>query len=336
MTWTRFEPKARRHPKAIKAGNDAASFWQWAIQWSNENETDGYLDESVLHTIPPTAIAPRRAKELAEKCVAAAIKPGGSGLFERVENGYRIHDFHDYQPPSDEELKRKWLSEIRSSAGKKGASKRWQTLDGKPPFAIALPSANRDSKSDNSHSPRADARRNLGSVDGSGDPKVSDTGQEVPESVEPAADSEPESTYDMAWRMWRELYDQSRRKYGRYVDAMIDDDRVIQRLAHKADDMTGVDRGRTTALLRHWFVSYLRDDGDLNCHTDRRHPLKLIERRLPTYGEPKEPASSTRLSAVKPSRPRVSDDDLQASAERNAERALALAAELGGRKKVGG
>ena len=148
-----------------------------------------------------------------------------------------------------------------------------------------------------------------------------------PESVEhdePGAPAVP-TTYDLGWRMWRELYEQSRRGYGRYVDAFIDDDRVIQRLAHRADAMTGGNRQRTVQLLRHWFVSYLRDDGDLSCHAERRHPLKLVERRLPTYGEPKPAVATARDRAPKPEQPKLSEEQLRESAMRATEMAKQLA-----------
>jgi hypothetical protein len=166
---------------------------------------------------------------------------------------------------------------------------------------------------------------------GEGEPSASD----VPESVEreePAA----EPTYDLAWRMWRELYEQSRRRYGRYVEAIVDDNRVIQRLGRQADEMTGADRARTSALLRHWFVSYLRDDGDLRCQVAARHPLRLIERRLPTYGEPKPPASANRVAKAKANaEPVPSEEELRASAQRNLERMRSNMAAVAAKKGFG-
>lgn len=127
MTWSRFDESASVHAKCVLAGNDAASFWQWAVQWCNRNHTDGYIDGRLLHTVQPVPIAKELAKVLAELCVEAVIKPGGVGLMERAEDGaYIIHDFHDFQPPADEDLKSDWLSRKRSEAGRKGAEARWQ------------------------------------------------------------------------------------------------------------------------------------------------------------------------------------------------------------------
>lgn len=281
MTWTRFDPKARTHPKAIKAGNDASSFWQWAILWANENETGGFLDDAILHTVPPTPIAPRRAKELAEKCVSAAIKPGGAGLFERVENGYQIHDFHDYQPPVDQDEKKTWLSEVRSSAGKKGASKRWQNANGKPPLGsvlpLAKPLAKQDGKDGNCYPSRAGARRNPdpGSEIGSG------SGSDARATLrEIAPDSPAESGYDLAWRVWSELW---AGRYGEAYQRTTDtgakgDDRTMQRIGALALELGE----RAEAILRQKLGLYLASQSPwLICH---RHPPRTFETDWNSFG----------------------------------------------------
>lgn len=139
MSWIRIDDGARVHAKVVKAGNEAASFWMWAIQYSSLNRTDGFIADSALHTVPPVAIKPKKAKELAEACVDAWIKPGECGLFERTEGGYLIHDFHDYQPPSAKRSPEEQaeLSAKRRQSGAKGLANRWQR-DGKP--IASLPS----------------------------------------------------------------------------------------------------------------------------------------------------------------------------------------------------
>lgn len=139
MTSSHFAPDARDHAKCVKAGNDAAAFWMWAIQWSRKHRTQGFLDESNLFKIPPVPITVKRAKQLAEQCVAASIKPGGAGLFERAEGGYLVHDFESFYAAdgdvSDAEWEKERLSEVRRAIGREGASKRWQkpiANDGKP------------------------------------------------------------------------------------------------------------------------------------------------------------------------------------------------------------
>lgn len=123
-----------------------------------------------------------------------------------------------------------------------------------------------------------------------------DEDDSIPESFG-SDEPEPEPTYNLAWRLWRELYQASRRRYGRYVDNGIRDERVIQIIAHRADEMCERRRDRVELLLRHWFVSFLRDDGDLGCIARARHSLRLLERKLSEYGEPKtRPVVAVRAS----------------------------------------
>lgn len=106
MTDAVFSPDARDHEKCVKAGNDAAAFWMWAIQYARKRNTGGFLDETILQKIPPSPIATKKAKDLAERCVGAKLKPDGAGLFERVEGGYRIHDFAEYYQALESERER--------------------------------------------------------------------------------------------------------------------------------------------------------------------------------------------------------------------------------------
>jgi len=119
-----FEDAAVHHPKASKAGNEAAAFWHWAIMWSNANGTNGYLDEAILFRIPPVPILPKKAKQLAERCVDASIKPGGAGLFERADGGgYWIHDFDKYYAPPREPTAEELELEAKRRADKAAAGR---------------------------------------------------------------------------------------------------------------------------------------------------------------------------------------------------------------------
>ena len=123
-------------------------------------------------------------------------------------------------------------------------------------------------------------------------------GAGIPEAESRSGETEPdEPLYDLTWRIWRSMYEQSRRKYGRYIDGGIREERFVQGLYRRASDLTGGDRVRVELLLRHWFSSFLRDDGELNCLARARHKLTLLEARLPTYGEP-VPAKSVRRVRV--------------------------------------
>jgi len=74
----------------------AIGFYAMALMWSNKHLSDGILSVDVIdgfrsHALDPLAVADALAK---------------AGLFDRHENGFRIHDFRDVNP-SAAEVKRK-------------------------------------------------------------------------------------------------------------------------------------------------------------------------------------------------------------------------------------
>ena len=95
--WARIDDDAPDHPKFATAGDllgpDGSSvafgFWMRGVCYSNKRLTDGLLPAGVVRTWSP------RASKIASALVSA-------GLWEVVEGGYRIHDYHDYNPRADE------------------------------------------------------------------------------------------------------------------------------------------------------------------------------------------------------------------------------------------
>lgn len=282
MTWTRFEAKARAHAKCVKAGNAAASFWAWAVMWSADNGTDGYLDGSLLGSVLPVPIANAEAKALADLCVGATIKPGGSGLFELAEGGYIIHDFHQFQPPADEDQKQAWLHEVRSKAGKKGAQARWQS------------DSKLDSKT-NGEPSRARAPDRIGpdriGMDPESDRKV---GARRPDETIPAERVERnwpsgETGYDLALRIWDELW--SAKYHGEYHHTVHTGPKseaaALQKLGGLALARANGSPHDPETFVRHWVRAYLKDPDAWP--SDNRHPIRGLESRLNKYGDPKKP-----------------------------------------------
>lgn len=110
MTWSRFDDAAPKHPKAKVAGNDAWSLWSAAVMYCNRYNTDGFVPLAALATeCLPEPLSLSKAKKLAERLVAAKVRPDGTGLFEHAPGGgYVVHDFLDWNPSKGEvEQKRK-------------------------------------------------------------------------------------------------------------------------------------------------------------------------------------------------------------------------------------
>ncbi|MFC0673534.1 hypothetical protein [Brachybacterium hainanense] len=108
MAWFKADDQLPFHPKVLAAGNAAMGLWIRAGTWSSSQLTDGFI---------PSAIA----NAMANECDADALVD--AGLWDRVEGqGYRFHDWSDFQPSAEQEREKR---EKRKRAGQKGAAARW-------------------------------------------------------------------------------------------------------------------------------------------------------------------------------------------------------------------
>ncbi len=106
MSWHRVDDGFPEHPKLgpleqdPRLWADALALWLAGACYCRRAGTGGFVSDERLVRLTP--MSPRRArtvaKALAERAVAT---PGGAGLFERVEGGYRFHDWEDYGPASE-------------------------------------------------------------------------------------------------------------------------------------------------------------------------------------------------------------------------------------------
>lgn len=131
MAWVRLDDAFCDHPKFLAAGPLAGYMHICAIAWSNRNLQDGKVPyaqverlvnwRGIAHDLWQGELVGGGtdvdALDLAERLVAA-------GLWEVVDGGYLIHDYHDYQPTSWEVRKaRAKVAKERARAGKQGGSK---------------------------------------------------------------------------------------------------------------------------------------------------------------------------------------------------------------------
>lgn len=91
MPWAKIDDDAPSHPKFVKAGSIAAfGFWTAGNCYCNKRLTDGFIAREALLLISPV-VKPAEARRLAAALVEA-------GLWEVVDGGWRVHDFHHYNP----------------------------------------------------------------------------------------------------------------------------------------------------------------------------------------------------------------------------------------------
>jgi hypothetical protein len=119
--WVKADDKLANHPKILRAGKligpDGAilalGFFHWLLSYSAEYLTDGFIGDEIVESCRLCRQPERLAKALCE----CAVKPGGFALLERADEGYRIHDYHDWQPSAAEAIE---FREKKALAGREG------------------------------------------------------------------------------------------------------------------------------------------------------------------------------------------------------------------------
>lgn len=123
MTWVSVSDDFTDHPKFRHLDDDATALWIRALAFANRHLTDGVVPAVVLRDLSRSKSPEKVAAKL---CAASGIT--GKPLWSKVEGGYQIHDFHDYQPSARAvRTRRDDTSAKRAESGRKGAEHRWQT-----------------------------------------------------------------------------------------------------------------------------------------------------------------------------------------------------------------
>ncbi len=110
MAWVRLDDQARQHPKLLMVGPTAAWLWVCGLMWANTQKAhDGVIPTIAVPVLYPVPTWKREAARLVE-----------AGLWEPIEGGYRIHDYHEYQLSAETAAD---LSEKRKAAGRLGGQR---------------------------------------------------------------------------------------------------------------------------------------------------------------------------------------------------------------------
>jgi hypothetical protein len=109
MSWTKLDDGLYDHPKVLAAGNEATGLFCRALSYCGKQLTDGFVPASVASFLGR------------EKAVEALVD---AGLWERVDGGFNVHDYLDYNRPRADvladrakstERQRRWRESRRSS-----------------------------------------------------------------------------------------------------------------------------------------------------------------------------------------------------------------------------
>jgi len=120
MAWARIDDNFFNHPKVRKAGKDAVMFHIAALCYSNAFRTDGFINDDTLELIAIQAFL-KRANGYADKLVECK-------LWWRVEGGYQIHDYLEYNKSKTEI---ETMNDARRTNGKQGGRPKQNLTTGK-------------------------------------------------------------------------------------------------------------------------------------------------------------------------------------------------------------
>ena len=96
MPWSKLDDSFYDHEKVVAAGTLGAGLFALALSYTARKLTDGFV---------PRGMIPRLVADVDDP-IALADRLVEAGLFEKVEGGYQIHDYLDYNP-SAAEIKQK-------------------------------------------------------------------------------------------------------------------------------------------------------------------------------------------------------------------------------------
>jgi hypothetical protein len=115
VTWFKVDDNFSDHPKVEDLPDAAVAMWTRGGSWSARHLTDGFVPE-------------RKARKLCDDPDRGLKALIDAGLWESVPDGYRFHDWSDYQPTREEEMAARRASSI---GGAIGNHRRWHVEKGR-------------------------------------------------------------------------------------------------------------------------------------------------------------------------------------------------------------
>lgn len=113
MTWVRIDDAIDEHPKIAALDDSAFALFVASLAYCNRNLTDGFI---------PTRVG-GKLRFCDGDATPAIAQLETAGLWVETPGGWRIHDFHDYQPSKQDVLDDREKKRKAGSLGGKAAAK---------------------------------------------------------------------------------------------------------------------------------------------------------------------------------------------------------------------
>jgi DnaD/phage-associated family protein len=119
MAWAKIDDRFFSHPKVRNAGAMPTLLYLASLTYSNEHLTEGFISDNVLPLIAVLAF-----QDVANVWQNASTLLDVS-LWEKVEGGYKIHDYHEYNATKAEVQATR---QAKAEAGRKGGFKKAEVM----------------------------------------------------------------------------------------------------------------------------------------------------------------------------------------------------------------
>lgn len=127
MAWVRIDDGFARHPKVVAAGPLAMAMQVAALCYCNRELTDGFVPRAVAKTLldfdidradgtryTVAWVSGHAGDDMSSEWIISLMVE--AGMWDEVPGGYRIHDYHDYQPSKEQVLQEREGNRKRQAA----------------------------------------------------------------------------------------------------------------------------------------------------------------------------------------------------------------------------
>lgn len=100
MAWGRLHDQANANAKLLALSDSAWRMWGCGLIYCQGNLTDGFIPDHAIHTFGVRA----RNKEAVAEELCRVLVPGKGPCWRKVEGGFQVHDYLDWNDSRDEVL----------------------------------------------------------------------------------------------------------------------------------------------------------------------------------------------------------------------------------------
>lgn len=115
MTWVRLDEQFAQHPKVVRVGPLGMALHVAALCYCNQYLTDGFIPKAAARTLidfEDFGGVNQIINTLVNNC-----------LWDEEADGYRLHDYHDYQPTKQQVIELRTKKQAAGVAGGKASAK---------------------------------------------------------------------------------------------------------------------------------------------------------------------------------------------------------------------